>query len=196
MLLIRHGQSTWNALGRWQGQADIPLSSDGRQQSRMAAERLGTPDAIVSSPQQRALETASILSAAVGVGPVLIHEDLRERSAGTWSGLTHDEIHSQYPGWLDDGRRPEGYESDESVLERVVPVLFDIAHDHPGATVVVVSHGGIIRALEHAVDLEDGRVPNLSGRMIVMNSPTQLVIADQVNLLDARDRTGGDPERV
>jgi len=98
MLLARHGQSEWNALGRWQGQADPPLSELGRQQARAAADRLGTVDAIVSSDLERALATAAIIAEVLGVGPVLVEPRLRERSAGEWSGLTRDEIEADWPG--------------------------------------------------------------------------------------------------
>ena len=88
MLVVRHGQSTWNEQKRWQGQADPPLSEFGREQAGAAAKSIGNVDVIVSSPQMRASETASIISSIIGVGPVQLLEDLRERSAGIWSGLT------------------------------------------------------------------------------------------------------------
>src|SRR3954449_978711 len=78
VLFVRHGQSEWNALGRWQGQADPPLSDLGRAQARAAAHSLGALDAIFASDLQRAAETAAIISAAIGVGPVLVEPDLRE----------------------------------------------------------------------------------------------------------------------
>src|SRR5438270_7968282 len=129
VLLVRHGQSEWNALGRWQGQADPPLSDLGRDQARAAARALGAVDAVFASDLQRATETAHIIAGALGIGPVLIDERLRERDAGEWSGLTRDEIHERYPGYLPDDRhrtfapdpdgeprRPPGWESDEALL--------------------------------------------------------------------------------
>src|SRR3954451_18850203 len=92
MLLVRHGQSEWNATGRWQGQADPPLSDQGRQQAIDAAARIGSVDVVVSSGLMRALETARIIADQVGVGPVVVEPDLRERHVGEWSGLTHVEI--------------------------------------------------------------------------------------------------------
>src|SRR3954449_1914254 len=100
LLLVRHGQSEWNAVGRWQGQADPPLTELGREQARLAARSLGALDAIFASDLQRATETALIISNALGVGPVVIDPDLRERDAGEWSGLTRSEIEEQYPGYL------------------------------------------------------------------------------------------------
>ena len=92
LLLVRHGESEWNALGKWQGQANPPLTDQGRRQAQQAAGVLGAFDAIVASTLQRAAETAAIISEVMGVGPVLVEEDLQERSAGPWQGLTRVEI--------------------------------------------------------------------------------------------------------
>ncbi|MEO7573806.1 MAG: histidine phosphatase family protein [Acidimicrobiales bacterium] len=101
VLLTRHGQSEWNADGRWQGQADPPLTDLGRHQAKHAARNLGVVDAIVTSDLQRASETALIISGDLGVGPVVLEPDLRERDAGEWSGLTRPEIDRDWPGYLD-----------------------------------------------------------------------------------------------
>jgi len=69
LLLVRHGQSEWNALGRWQGQADPTLTDFGRQQAFHAADRVGAVDVLVSSPLQRAMETAQIISGRIGGAP-------------------------------------------------------------------------------------------------------------------------------
>ena len=71
LLALRHGESEWNALGRWQGQADPPLTDLGRLQAFHAARNLGVVDAIVASDLQRATDTARIISEALGVGPVV-----------------------------------------------------------------------------------------------------------------------------
>ncbi len=196
LLLTRHGQSTWNAEQRWQGQADPPLSNHGREQASFAATRIGVTDAIVSSPQDRALSTAMIISEANGVGPVLVHQDLRERSAGSWSGLTRDDIEANYPGWLDDGRRPDDFETDDELLGRVLPALRQIAHEMRGATVLVLCHGGVIKAVEEHHGLEDGRVPNLSGRVVFVDDSDDLSLGDQVRFLDEAIATGGDGNRI
>jgi probable phosphoglycerate mutase len=171
LLVVRHGQSTWNAERRWQGQADPPLSELGRWQAGEAVDKLGRVDVIVSSPQRRALETAEILSDAVGVGPVLVVEDLRERHAGPWSGLTRLEIEATWPGWVDAGRRPEGYELDEPLAARTVPALEALARAFAGATVLVISHGGVIRTVEAVLGVAGGRVPNLAGRVVYQGRP-------------------------
>src|SRR4249919_1885580 len=95
VLLARHGQSEWNSAGRWQGQADPPLSALGRKQAIHAAERIGAVDAIIASDLQRAAETAFIIAEAIGVGPVITEPQLRERNVGEWSGLTRDEIEAE-----------------------------------------------------------------------------------------------------
>ena len=82
MLLVRHGQSEWNATGRWQGGADPDLTELGRRQAFHAAARIGTVDVIVASPLIRALETAQIISAQIGIGPVVVES---ERRLARWS---------------------------------------------------------------------------------------------------------------
>ena len=166
LLLVRHGQSTWNAEGRWQGQADPPLSDRGRWQAAEASAKLGQVDAVVSSPQRRALETAAILAGALGVGPVQLVDDLRERSAGPWSGLTRPEIEAEWPGWVADGRRPDGYEPDEPLVARALAALTEVAAAFAGGTVLVVCHGGVIRAVEAELGIAEGRIPNLAGRVL------------------------------
>lgn len=195
LLLVRHGQSTWNAEGRWQGQADPPLSALGRDQAFSASGRIGTVDAIVSSTQQRALETALIIAEAIGVGPVLTEEGLVERNAGPWSGLTRNEIEERYPNFLKEDRRPEGYETDESLLTRNLEALERISEDHAGTVVLVATHGGVIHNLEAHLGLEIGRVPNLSGRIIERRDGSWTA-AEQLTLLDEEFLTGGDPNRV
>lgn len=195
LLLIRHGQSTWNAEGRWQGQADPPLTSFGRQQAAAAAERIGAVDAIVSSTQQRAAETATIISEALGVGPVAGFDGLRERNAGPWSGLTRHEIDASYPGFLDNDQRPEGYESDDRLLSRTLSAIGRIADAHVGSTIVVATHGGVIHNLEQHLGLVDGRVPNLAGRVFHL-SRSGLMAGEKLRLLDEAFLTGGDPRRL
>ena len=118
LLLARHGQSEWNAVGRWQGQADPPLSELGRAQARGAANQAGAFDAIFASDLERALHTATIISTTLGVGPVIVDPRLKERNAGEFSGLTRAEIDTQFPGMLDRGEWPPGWEDDEAVLTR------------------------------------------------------------------------------
>jgi broad specificity phosphatase PhoE len=188
MLLARHGQSEWNAAGRWQGQADPPLSDLGRQQSHNAAPRIGSVDLIVSSDLQRAVETAQIISGRLGVGPVVIEPELRERDAGAWSGLTGEQIDAGWPGFREDGRRPEGWETDADLLVRVLASLDRIAAAYEGAEVLVITHGGVVYSLEllHGLDFE--RLPNLAGRTVVHHGD-RLSLGERVLLVDDDDIT-------
>ena len=194
LLLVRHGQSSWNASGRWQGQADPPLTDLGRHQARLAAEALGTPDLLVASDLERAHTTALILSESLGVGPVLLDPDLRERHAGEWSGLTRDEIERDWPGYLEARRRPPGFESEESLVGRLLEAVARLGADYDGAEVVAVTHGGVVFAIERHLGVEvPERLPNLAGRHLVVEveDPTQpggdgvrLRLGDRVTLVD------------
>ena len=130
LLIVRHGQSEWNALGRWQGQADPPLTDLGANQAKMATKKLGLFDLIVSSPLERAKNTASIISETMGVGPVRTEKDLMERDAGPWQGLTRLEIENGWSGFLESGERPEGYESNPELLSRVFESLRNVCRNN------------------------------------------------------------------
>lgn len=164
LLLVRHGESEWNAVGRWQGWADPPLSELGRRQATVAARAVGAVDAVVASDLQRARATAEIIAGELGVGPVVVDAALRERDAGAWTGLTRAEIHASWPGYLDRGERPPGYEDDDALLERVVPALR--ALEAAGEAVLVVTHGGVIGAVDRLLGATHARTPNLGGRVV------------------------------
>jgi broad specificity phosphatase PhoE len=183
LLLARHGESEWNAEGRWQGRADPPLSGTGRKQAALAVDRIGTVDAIVSSTLQRALETATIISEGIGVGPVVLVPELIERDAGEWQGLTRVEIEAAYPGYLDSHRRPPRYELDEPLVVRVLAALDAVCAEVPGDELLVVTHGGVINALERHLGLEWQRVPNLGGRWFAWKDG-ELHLGDRIELID------------
>lgn len=164
LLLVRHGESEWNAIGRWQGWADPPLTELGRRQAFVAARAVGAVDAIVSSDLARARETAEVIAAELGIGPVVVHASLRERDAGPWTGMTRREIEAEWPGYLERGERPPGYEQDEALLERVVPAL--LALEPAGEAVLVVTHGGVIGAVDRCLGQTHLRTPNLGGRFV------------------------------
>ena len=183
LLLVRHGESEWNALGKWQGQANPPLTDQGRRQAQQAAGVLGAFDAIVASTLQRAAETAAIISEVMGVGPVLVEEDLQERSAGPWQGLTRADIEQGWPGALESGFRPPGYELDDRVLERAHGALLRVVEATAGADeVLVVTHGGVIYAVEGGAAIPMVRIPNLGGRWIEI-SGGELRLGDRVDLV-------------
>jgi probable phosphoglycerate mutase len=189
ILLVRHGQSEWNLTGRWQGQTDPPLTDLGRAQAAAAARSLGTVDAIWSSDLQRAAETATIVSNELGVGPVVLDPDLRERNAGEWEGLTRAEIDERYPGYLEpiegtsgEGwvpRRPSGWESDDDLAIRVRRTLVRIRDAVGRGEVLVVAHAGLLYLVERELGADGLRLANLDGRWI-----------------DVLDGSGDDPGRL
>lgn len=188
MLLIRHGQSVWNAEGRWQGQADPPLSELGRRQAAEAARRLGSVDLLVASDLERAVHTAQILSSTLGVGPVVIEPALRETDAGEWSGLTKAEIERAWPGYLAEHRRPPGFEDPAQLLQRVLGALDALHRAYAGAEIAVVTHGGVIYAVEGHLGAPFARISNLGARAVVHRGD-RLVLGDRVELADPDDTT-------
>jgi broad specificity phosphatase PhoE len=142
LLLVRHGETDWNAHGRLQGHTDRPLSDYGRRQARQLAgdledEGLG---AIYSSDLARARETAGIVGERLGL-PVVLDPDLREKDWGTWEGLTaveRDRV--EFVG-----------ETTEAHQERVLGALRQISERHAGdARILVVTHGGSMRRVQTA----------------------------------------------
>lgn len=182
LLVVRHGQSEWNATGRWQGRADPPLTDEGRRQSIAATGALGSFDAVVASPLLRAVETATIIAERLGIGPVPTDPDLMERDAGEWQGLTRVQIQEQWPGYLENGRRPPGYEPDDAMLARVRSGLNRIAGRMGDGDVLVISHGGVVYALEDACGEPWRRIPNLGARWFEVSGP-DLIAGPRVDLV-------------
>jgi broad specificity phosphatase PhoE len=196
ILLARHGQSEWNAEGRWQGHADPPLSSLGRHQAAAASRAVGSVDAVVSSDLQRARHTAEIIADAIGVGPVEIDARLRERDAGEWTGLTRAEIERDWPGALAEGHRPPGFELDDDVIVRVLDAVHDLAARYDGGDVLAVAHGGVIRALERHLGVETGLLPNLGGRWVEVHGPAWLDPGDRIVLVDPDEVAVTTPQQL
>lgn len=171
LLLIRHGQSAWNAEGRWQGWADTPLSPVGEAQALAAAERLRGEGltAVVSSDLHRARRTAELLAGRLDLPLLDPVSDLRERDIGDWSGLTTVEIEQGWPGWLTAWRageldRPPAGESREELTARVVGALERLAAGD--GCLLVVTHGGVIHLVQDRLGVGGTRVDNLCGRWI------------------------------
>lgn len=177
LVLLRHGQTEWNAGSRMQGQLDTDLTDLGREQANAAAEVLAKrqPLVIVSSDLRRALDTATALGERSGV-EVSVDERLRETHLGDWQGLTHLDVDAVAPGarlaWRDDARwAPHGGESRVDVAQRSVPLVTEIlaaqpvwGADEPDRPVVLVAHGGLIAALTAALlDLPVDNWPVLGG---------------------------------
>jgi glucosyl-3-phosphoglycerate phosphatase len=142
LLLVRHGETDWNAEGRLQGQTDRPLSDYGRRQARQLADDLEGADfrAIYSSDLVRARETAEIVGRRLEI-PVELDPDLREKDWGTWEGLTaveRDRV--EFVG-----------ESTEAHQERILRALRRIAERHArDGVVLVITHGGSMRRVQTA----------------------------------------------
>jgi broad specificity phosphatase PhoE len=158
IILIRHGQSTANASGVWQGKLDFPLSDFGREQARSAGRALASEnlDAFYSSPLSRAFETAELVAGEAGFdGDIVPIDGLIERGGGAFEGNTWPEREREMPDLLAKFRSvPEeeawsviGAETDEEILARFAPAISEIVSSHPpGSRVVVVAHGGVMRA--------------------------------------------------
>ncbi len=159
-MLLRHGQTIWNAEHRFQGQTDIPLDETGTAQAERAGRLLAAlrPDAIIASDLSRAVATAQPLAKLTGL-VVTLDMDLRERSGGLWEGLTDDEIRERYPRerqtW-----DPPGGESARAVTDRVTAGLQRAADSiPPGGLAVVVSHGAALRlGMERLLGIAEGGV--------------------------------------
>jgi broad specificity phosphatase PhoE len=152
LYLVRHGETDWNLARRIQGRADIPLNATGRGQARRAAGLLARRDwdVIVASPLSRARETAEIIAAELDLPDPELRPALVERDYGVAEGLGFAEIDARYP----EGAEVPGRESRSAVAERVVPDLLELARRYSERAVVVVTHGGAIRAVLSSVDPE------------------------------------------
>jgi broad specificity phosphatase PhoE len=143
LLLVRHGETDWNAEGRLQGHTDRPLNDYGRKQAKELAQRLAGEgaDAIYASDLVRAKETAEIVGERLGL-TVVVDPDLREKDWGTWEGLTGDErVAVEFEG-----------ETTEAHRDRVLGAVRRIVARHPEQRVVVVTHGGSLRRIQAAVN--------------------------------------------
>lgn len=196
LLLVRHGQSVWNAEGRWQGQADPPLSALGQEQARDAAARLAGVGfaAVVASDLLRARQTAEILAEALGCA-VALDPGLREIDVGEWTGLTRAEIESRWPRELADwseGRSPSppGGESRDHLAARARSTLRRVAAAaDPAQRLLVVTHGALIRNLDRALGLPPQSIGNLVGRWYAANGNGSLTPGKVVSLADPEERT-------
>jgi len=159
ILLARHGETDWNAEGRVQGHTDRPLNEAGVAQGLALADELSGErlDAVYASDLTRALDTARAVAEPRGLSVIPV-PDLRERNFGTWEGLLDTEILQRFPQaktgpWGDD-------ETQEQLAERVMAALFRIAENHPDGQVLVVSHGGPLRAALRRCGISSERVAN------------------------------------
>lgn len=165
LTLVRHGESTWNATQIWQGQSDVPLSARGRVQVRALAARLFGEcfDHRVASDLSRAFETAGGLGEPASPDP-----RFREIDVGAWAGLARDEVAARFPDEVAGLRaglpvRIGGGESMPEFEGRVDAAIDALRAEHRGKRVLVVTHGGVIRAIATRVLGVRGRASPLVG---------------------------------
>jgi probable phosphoglycerate mutase len=153
LLLIRHGKTKWNSLGKFQGCIDIELSDEGISQANILRARLENSfDYIYTSPLKRALKTANIISSNMDLEPI-IESSLREIDFGEWEGLTLKEMEELYPEdfkiWIDDEIEAPlcgGDLSTKAVSLRAKEGILNLVKKHKDKTIVIVSHTGITKA--------------------------------------------------
>ena len=152
LLLVRHGETDWNAERRYQGHADVPLNDRGIEQARELAEELAGQriDAIYASDLSRARMTAEIVGARLGV-PVVTDPDLREIDVGAVEGLTFEESRA-FDGWQGEPK--------EEHAARIMRAVTRIVDGHPDGRVLVVTHGGSMRRVHEHLGIEDRLIEN------------------------------------
>lgn len=163
LVVLRHGETAWNAERRFQGHADTPLNERGRRQAEAAARRLAhfEFDAVYSSPLRRAFDTARLVAPG---REIITDPRLMEINVGSWAGRTRDEVIAdmpEYPALYASGadfrRSPTG-ETLAEIVARGLPALREIAANHSGRTVLIVSHGLLLNRVVHALLGLEGRV--------------------------------------
>ena len=161
IVLIRHGETAWNAEARLQGHLDIGLNANGVAQARRVAQALASEPfaAIVASDLQRARQTADAIALERNL-PVTLDRALRERCFGGFEGLLYDDIEAHFPQdylrWKAreiDARYPPGVHAAETLREfsaRSLAAVISHASDHPAQTIAIVTHGGVLDCVYRA----------------------------------------------
>jgi phosphoserine phosphatase len=155
IVLVRHGETEWNRVERFRGQANVPLNETGLAQAEATARRISgewRPVAVYSSPLSRAVKTAEAIAHQCGL-PVQTHRGLTDINYGQWQGLTPDEARQRWPEMVDAWyRTPEtaqipGGETLNQVRVRTMDAVRGLAARHPGTTIVLVGHTVVNRAI-------------------------------------------------
>jgi probable phosphoglycerate mutase len=176
VIAIRHGETAWNVEARLQGQIDIPLNERGQAQALRAARSLADekPDVVVTSDLSRAHATASVI-ATLNACPLILEPGLRERSFGSFEGLTHSEVAQRWPEqsqrWRsrDPDFAPGDGESLRVFFDRCIAATLRVVEAHAGKTIILVAHGGVLDCLYRAatrVDLDAPRIWQLDNAAI------------------------------
>jgi probable phosphoglycerate mutase len=159
MLLVRHGETDWNREHRVQGHTDVPLNATGLEQARALADELSGSRlvAVYASDLARTRDTAAIVAAHHHLD-VILDPDLREKNFGSWEGMTDVEILDRFPEAVR-GRWGDG-ETNEAVAGRAIAAFDRIRGLHPAGPVLVVSHGGPLRAILTHIGIEHDSIGN------------------------------------
>ena len=142
--LIRHGETDWNSLGKYQGREDIPLNKTGIEQIQRVANYLKKSkwDEIVTSPLSRAKMSAEIIRKEIGLREIHEEADFMERDHGKISGMTKEEAQRIFP----DGNY-EGMEPTEKLQDRTIKALMKWAEHFNGKNIIIVSHGAALNSI-------------------------------------------------
>ncbi|MGC9080520.1 phosphoserine phosphatase PspA [Sulfurihydrogenibium sp.] len=153
IIFVRHAESLWNPIGRYQGRLDPELSERGHRQAKLIGQALKkyNPSALYASPLKRTYQTAEYISRELNL-PIIKNEDIIEIDHGDWSGMLVEEVKEKYPEmfrqWIYEPHTvtfPNG-ESLKDVFERTKKFLNYVLSKHEGETIIVVSHTVPIRA--------------------------------------------------
>lgn len=179
LYLVRHGETDWNKELRLQGREDIPLNECGRQQAYECGETIKSLelDLIVSSPLQRAADTAKIIGECLGLHHVIVDEDIIERDFGEASGMTYHEKNEKYKNLI-----IPRFEDTKSLLNRAIRAIKKYGAAHTDGHVLMVSHGGTINAIISYVT--NGKLG--TGKTRLKNACLSIleVKGDQIEMLD------------
>jgi broad specificity phosphatase PhoE len=193
--LVRHGETDWNATVRLQGSRDIPLNEAGREQARLVAAAIAGEewDAIVSSPLSRALDTATMIAAALDIPPdhITVRSDLKERAYGAAEGTTEAERNQRWPNhhW-------PGLEAKRDLWRRCMAALNDVARRHAGERVIVVCHGGVINAVLAVIshgELGTGKTRLHNASLTRLHTDGRTWTIDEVDVTVHLEQTAAEP---
>ncbi|MGL4575380.1 MAG: histidine phosphatase family protein [Burkholderiaceae bacterium] len=182
LLLIRHGETAWNALGKFQGHTDVALNDTGLAQAHAAADAVARLhreqpfSGLISSDLQRAVQTAVPLAHVTGLHAT-VDTRLRERNYGVLEGLTREQMAAQhshdFARLFEPRHAPPQGESLAQVFDRVQAALSDLAQTHRGQRILVVCHGGVLHMVWHIANQQwvdaahSGHIRNASLNSIV-----------------------------
>lgn len=189
LILLRHGETEWNLTGRMQGLSDVRLTEAGIDQAHRAVKKMPIFAQIWTSPLQRARITAQIIADAQ-TSKCMVDVRLIERSWGEWEGLLPGEVDQRWQGWRAEGRKPPGYEYDESVFARFQAWLAYVpAVGLPADPVLAVTHGGFMSAVMRVLGDADTGYRNLEGVWLAHDGGQLRVIRHEEFIPGARKLT-------